>query len=442
MKKALYLLALSVFVVALALFLRQSPPEIQPAPEVLFGTSGDVIFSDTFTEASSNTNLTSHTPDVGTSWTAVDTRTATIQAKSATDVAQPSADAGSQGQTVMADATYPSANYQVKFKANAIQNTNDDYSRVYARYTAQAANGYYSFPVSSYTSEDPTIYKGASASTETDLLASFGKYDNSLGSWYTANDILRFEVIGSDIAIFGGQNGEEVARTYISDSSVTSAGRAGFGFGASWALTGGDTVASLQNIDDFSVVAVGGTVSSWFSPATTGETDNSFTNPTNAYSSDNSRTTVNFDVGVGTYDQDYGDFNISCTGGNTITGISVRIESLTDFSGYNDWAVAVSDDNGSTWSTEKTVRIEDMDAVDGNVLLGHAASLWGKSWTCTTLDNDHFRVKIRASARESTSVDTTAIDHVSVRLITDGGGGGGGGGDTGAVDSTVWFTED
>ena len=78
-----------------------------------------VIFQDSFTE-SSDTDLDSHTPDVGTSWTNVwqTSSSAKLTVIGSSDVAQGN-DAGDEGAIYSADATYPSPDYKVSAKINA-----------------------------------------------------------------------------------------------------------------------------------------------------------------------------------------------------------------------------------------------------------------------------------------------------------------------------------
>lgn len=374
--------------------------------------SGTIIFRDTFSEPSANTNLASHTPDQGTGWTQVNqVGAATIQAKTVSGTALPSSDATSTGQTLTADATYPSADYQVSVKAVAIQSLSDEYHRIYARYSSQALNGYYSVEISGKSvSSDPAIRKGASATTETALVTN----DTSFNNTFTVGDTVVFEVVGSDVAAFAG---DEIARLYISDSSVTAAGKAALGFGAFWAGTTGDTLAADQEVDEFTVYRVADSNSGWTSPTTTGENNADFTNPSNAYTSNDTDATVTTATTI--VRQDYGDFGLNPRG--TIAGIEIRMEAGSS-STTPIWTIeiALSKDNGATYPYTKSTTWDWSDPganTDKTLIFGHARSLWGTSWIPQDFSNETFRVRISVNTDSSSA--TFQLDYLAVKVFFD-----------------------
>ncbi len=374
--------------------------------------SGDLIFNDPFTEAAVDTELNSHTPSVGT-WTRISQIGGeTIKAVAASDTARATAQTLSRGATYTADGTYPSADYHVVSTFTGVTTASDDYQRLYHRYSAQAADGYYVVDVLNNTASPILIKKASGATTETTIKSV--EYDVAR---IPNGTVVLFEVIGSDIAVY---EGEICVELYVSDSSVTAAGKAALGFGAHWADTGGDTNANMIN-DDFQVVAVGANNTGWRNPTTTGENTNEFTNPSNAYSSNNSDASRTLTAANTYYSQDYGDFGITTSGANA-TGIQVFLEVATDDnSGVTyDIQVELSKDNGSTWVTSKTITNHDwVEAVDVDTffIFGHARSLWGQTWSPTDLDNDHFRVRVRFQA--DTTGDIITLDHVKVRVFYD-----------------------
>ena len=312
-----------------------------------------------------------------------------------------------------ADTTYSTADYQVKLKmVNAP--TGDEYLNIGLRMDSSANNGYL---LEGWWGDnhDPAIYRVSSGS-----FTQLATYDSTDGVIFGDGDVIVAEISGNDIAMYGD---DEVAHIYTTDSTHTSANKAAIGFGA-YQSSGGDIETTVPVIDDLEVIELADNSTGWNNPSTSGETDNDWINPTNAYSSNNSRTTIDADTHVGTGAQDYGDFGFSIDSGATIEGIEVKVESLTDGSGYHDLAIAVSNDNGSSWSSEKTIRYEDFDSNDGTKIAGHAFSLWGETWEPSDLSNSDFRVKVRLAAREGSTVDDLGIDNIAVKVFYDTGSGG------------------
>ncbi len=375
--------------------------------------SGDIIFSDPFTEASTDTELNSHAPATGTSWTRIhQTGSETIKAVAASDTARATAQSLSKGAAYTADGSYPSADYHVLSTFTGVTTSSGDEQRLYIRYAAQAADGYYAVSPVNSTASPTIIVKGSGASSET-ILRSV-EYDTSR---LVNGTVILLEAIGSDIALF---EGEVCVELYVSDSAVTAAGKAALGMGAFWADTGGDTNSDMIN-DDFQVIAVGANNTGWLNPTTTGENTNDFTNPSNAYSSNNTDATRQLTSANTYYSQDYGDFSINTSAANA-TGIQVFLECAVDDNSGQTYTLRMelSKDNGASWVTSKTITGHDwVEAVnvDTFFIFGHARSLWGQTWTPTDLDNDHFR--IRFSAQSSVTLKNIAVDHIKVRVFYD-----------------------
>ena len=382
--------------------------------------SGNIVFNDTFTEAS-NTALTSHTPDTGTGWTSVNAiSTARLQVQATDDRLEPDTAVINSGQTATADATYPSADYHVSLKLIAVPATSGDYVRIYARYASQALNGYYSIGISNSVSNDPDIRVGASATTETILVS----HDNSNVTLFAANDIIVFEVVGSQLALFVNEVCRVVA---VVDANVTAAGKAAVTMGAFWAATSDNTNLTDQRIDDFQILQLGANITAFANPTTTGENNNDFTNTSNAYSSNDVDATVSVDD-TPLVRQDYGDFGFSINSGDTITGVQVRVEggASSNVSLYTI-TMELSKDNGASWPVSKVVTAYDLAAANTDYffIFGHGRSLWGTTWSPSDFDNANFRVRISVNTN-STTVRTFQLDHISVKVFSDAGAGGGG----------------
>ncbi|QQR65359.1 hypothetical protein IPH92_02135 [Candidatus Kaiserbacteria bacterium] len=369
---------------------------------------GSVIFADSFTEAA-DTYPTSHTPNTGISWSSINTSGSgssnSVKILASSDTLNGSISDATAGVMYSANTTYNSPDYQVKFTLTTAP-TFDEYLNVGLRMDGTGANGYL---LEGWWADnhDPAIYK-VSGGVFTELAT----HDSTNVTLFNNGDIVRGEVSGSDIVMF---DENDIGQIYASDSTFASANKAAIGFGA-YRDVGGDIEVSVPVVDDVEITELG-TTTSWRSPATTGETNNNWVNPTNAYSSNDTRATIVADTYVGTGAQDYGDFGFNINSGNEILGIEVKVESLTDSSGYHDLAVAVSKDNGSSWSSEKTIRYEDFDISDGTKLAGHALSLWGYTWSPSELSNTNFRVKVRLADRETSTVDDLGIDQISVKVF-------------------------
>jgi len=197
-----------------------------------------VIFQDSFTE-SSDTDLDSHTPDVGTSWTNVwQTSSSAKFVVGGTDgYAENYGNLNDEGVIYSADATYPDANYKVSVKVNAgFTGT----ARLYlvARMTDQ---------------ENMYALRLTTGATATRLYKKVSGTWTAMGSLNTdpsVGDVVTLAVNGSSISYY--YNG--VLQDTQTDTSLTSAGKAGIaaGGGAELAASTDDTSTSSQ-IDSFIV---------------------------------------------------------------------------------------------------------------------------------------------------------------------------------------------
>lgn len=202
------------------------------------------FFEDTFTEAS-DTELNAHTPDVGTSWTrTLQDSTAAISAIAASDDARPPTTVADSGVVYTADATYPSADYEVQFTVvTAGAGTTrpiyvgvryQDASNLYCVRLHAAASGY-------------RLHKKVSDSW------------SALGTAVTiANgSVVKVQIIGSTLKLF--DDGVEVDS--VTDSDITAAGKSFVAMGGgTFGTASTDDVHSSLTVDTFSVtdLAAGG----------------------------------------------------------------------------------------------------------------------------------------------------------------------------------------
>jgi hypothetical protein len=201
-----------------------------------------VIFSDDFNGAGVTTELSAWPPDVGTSYTKLwATSTQVFQVITGGTV-RGSANAGDVGFMYTADATYPTANYEVQ--ATFIT-TNSTITPLYllAR-VADQENMYAVRLVLAAGSNNAQLYKKVAGTWST------------LGSAVTIADgsVVKLSVNGTAIKVY--DDGVEVVG--VTDSDLAAAGKAGMahGGGAELVTTTDDTRA-LAMFDNFSVTDLG-----------------------------------------------------------------------------------------------------------------------------------------------------------------------------------------
>ena len=199
------------------------------------------VFNDTFT-AGSDTTLASHTPDTGTSWSVLwqDGTNPTLVVIAATDRAK-GVTANNSGVIYTANATYPSADYEVQWTIVATPNISTRPCYVFVR-LADQENGY-----------AVRYYDGAGGCQ---LYKKVAGTWSTLGSAVTVavGSVCKLQISGSTLKLF--DDGVEVAS--VSDSSLSAAGKAGFGYGGGAELTAStDDANSIVEIDNFSVTDLG-----------------------------------------------------------------------------------------------------------------------------------------------------------------------------------------
>ena len=201
-----------------------------------------VIFSDTFTEPTSNTLLDSHVPDLGTGWTLLwnDGSLPTISAIAASDTCKPTLTADS-GVAYVAEATYPSANYEVQWTFVQANNSADRPYYVFLR-LADIEN-MYAVRMSNVASGCQLYKKVAGTWT-------------ALGSAVTiaVGSVCKLQINGSTLKLF--DDGVEVIS--VTDTALTATGKAGIGSGGgSELVTAGDDSSSTTEIDTLTVNDLG-----------------------------------------------------------------------------------------------------------------------------------------------------------------------------------------
>lgn len=206
------------------------------------------IFNDTFTE-SANTNLQSHTPNTGTSWTRLwgtDASTRNLQVENLADQIRCSGNSGDYGLIYTADVTYPTANYEVQ--ATFIT-TFSTITPLYLLARVQDQENMYAVRlVLSSGGSNAQLYKKVSGTWST------------LGSAVTIADgsVVKLSVNGTAIKVY--DDGAEVIS--VTDSAISSAGKAGIGHGGGAELVAStDDTRATNMLDLFSVndLGAGGT---------------------------------------------------------------------------------------------------------------------------------------------------------------------------------------
>jgi hypothetical protein len=202
------------------------------------------FFNDTFT-GTTGTELPSHTPDTGTSWSAL-WQSAVTEPDIALNASNQAAVDGdvNDGVVYTANATYPSADYDAAFTIVTwvvisgaplylfvrIQ----DIENLYAVRLFQPAEGAIS-----------QLYKKVSGTW------------TALGSLFTApanGSVCKLEIVGTALKFY--DDGVEVASATVSDISATGKAGLGAGGGAELITSGDDCRAHI--LDNFSVTDLGG----------------------------------------------------------------------------------------------------------------------------------------------------------------------------------------
>jgi hypothetical protein len=152
----------------------------------------------------------------------------------------------------------------------------------------------------------------------------------------------------------------------------------------------------------------------WYSPRSTGKLYNNWVYAKNAYISDDNYT----EVWTENSEQDYYNFNISIPTGESIDGITLRVEGNVDSApGSYDLTASLSFDGGNTFTTTKTLNVNS----DSDTLIdfGGVADTWGRSWSESEFSNTNFLIKLKTE--NWVGAITPRIDHIEVMVTTSGG---------------------
>jgi hypothetical protein len=202
------------------------------------------IFVDTFTEAASDTELTSHTPDTGTGYSRIhsDGAAPRISAIAATDRLKVSTGGNDSGVVYTCNGTYPSANYEgeITYTAGSAFATRPfyicirltDVENMYALRMTAVASGH-------------QLYKKVSGTWST------------LGSAVTiaTGSVIKISVNGTAIKVY--DDGAEVIS--VTDSSLSGAGKFGFAVGGgSELVTSTDDANGSWEFDGLTITDLGG----------------------------------------------------------------------------------------------------------------------------------------------------------------------------------------
>lgn len=198
------------------------------------------IFQDTFT-GSNGTQLQSHTPDIGTSWTRLYGSAAALDwVINASNQIAPEVSTDN-GVIYTADATYSNANYYVEFTLTA-QSTSTA-RPTYALVRVQDQENMYAVLINGGTNTC-SLYKKVSG-TWTALGSAFSKPADG--------SVCKLEIIGTTLTFY--DDGVSVASA--TDSSISVAGKAGLAAGGGAELVDSTHDCSNANIwDSFSVVTI------------------------------------------------------------------------------------------------------------------------------------------------------------------------------------------
>ena len=116
----------------------------------------------------------------------------------------------------------------------------------------------------------------------------------------------------------------------------------------------------------------------------------------------------------------YDGFTFEIPAGSTIVGIEVKVNHK-EAADSDNWASSsyVSNNHGSTWSTG--VAHTEPTTVDSDSTVGSSSSLWGKTWSASTIDTVF--VVSHATTGAASNPGTYSLDAVSVQITYELGGG-------------------
>ena len=199
-----------------------------------------IIFSDTFTTAS-DTPLTSHTPDIGTSWEVFISHATNFFEVRGADVLRSDADTTSSKMAANSAPSPTTADVDVEIAIPSVLGTGtDDPIGLFAR---AVDNSNYYFILIHQSAADPDIRICKCDAGTISTLAS--------GNMTLANaDVIKFELRGITLKLY--QNGVE--RLSVTDSTFSAAGKCGVLMGNF--VTSTDDINSTWVMDDYSVTEV------------------------------------------------------------------------------------------------------------------------------------------------------------------------------------------
>ena len=385
------------------------------------GAGGDLIFNDLFTEGS-DTELSLHTPDTGTSWTQVYNKEgddSLIVESSSNNLRMHGSDA-SAGAHYTADSTYPSANYGMQMTMTTMSSAQDDMILPAIRGTdggGSISAGYTVDDLSNHGGDNPQLARITGTISCTVMKTLENGQSVSYGAVLDNGDELLLTAYNDDIAAFNLT--EYINIGYEEDGNITGTGEAYIIAGSRPCDITGD-FASGHRVDNVQVIEYGASTTDWANPTTNGEVHTDWSNPGNAYASDNSDASALNDANGGQF-QDYGDFGFSSTDVETVRGIMVRGEFGCSSADYCVLEVSVSNDNGSTWSTIAYKALMD-GTTDDYYQWGHADELWGLTWTASDITDTDLRIRVEHAEGQDTGTDIF-LDHIQVQVIYDPGAG-------------------
>src|SRR3989338_1692212 len=381
----------------------------------VFAAGGSLIFSDTFTD-SNDTSLENHKPEIGTGWTEAYDRNGTDSLDIDTNRLGPGVlDTTTAGSGYVANATYSSPSYQVKYTCvNCGDNDEYVYSLIRAQDTIAQNNGaYVLWDTSDQTTIDPKISRiTANGSCATLDIADQGLLENAL--WPNNVEVV-FQAIGSEISAFANN----VAHLFAIDTNIIAANKGGGGMGAFPCDTAGDLGGASedaeQQVDNFSISKIAAYSTSYRAPTTNGEVSNDWLNPSNAYADDGSYAEEDANGGA----QDYGDFGFSIPARGIIRGIQIKVEGEVGIiASWVEIGVEVSTDNGATWSSQLLGRYQS--SGPDIYLFGHANYLWGLNWAAQDTADTDLRIRLEKNNGESgLASHDLEIDYAAVKIFYD-----------------------
>ena len=161
-------------------------------------------------------------------------------------------------------------------------------------------------------------------------------------------------------------------------------------------------IAVAMTLTNLPVQLVEAATAGFFAPSI--YSNSTLTNPGNAYVSDNIYTQTNGNNKSAVY----GNFGFNLPAGATINLVEVSVESH----GTKNWKVAVSKNNGSSFSAYTTITNT---AIDTVTVTGGPGTMWGLTgWTADSFSNANFKVKIATAGGSSSNI--AYLDQLKVRV--------------------------